>query len=95
MHVVHTKGTFLPSPHFFLFLSALKMHQNQQYNHENKGFFHSPALLINMTILFVCVVATGTFVMAPAEPGEPAYVFVPVHGGADLAQREGGGGGFL
>lgn len=33
--------------------------------------------------------------MAPAELGEPAYVFVSVHRGADLAQREGGGGSFL
>lgn len=33
--------------------------------------------------------------MAPAELGESAYVFVSVHRGADLAEREGGGGSFL
>lgn len=45
-----------------------------------------------MTMLFVCAVAVGTFVMAPAELGEPASVRVALHGGAHLAQREGGGG---
>lgn len=45
-----------------------------------------------MTMLFVCVVAIGTFVMAPAELGEPARIRVALHRGADLAQREGGGG---
>lgn len=30
--------------------------------------------------------------MAPAELGEPASVRVALHGGAHLAQREGGGG---
>lgn len=48
-----------------------------------------------MTMVFVCAVATGTFVMAPAELGEPACVCVALHWGADLAQREGGGGNCL
>jgi len=48
-----------------------------------------------MTMVFVCVVAIGTFVMAPAELGEPARVCVTLHWGADLAQREGGGGARL
>lgn len=43
-------------------------------------------------MMFVCVVAIGTFVMAPAELGEPARLCVALHRGADLAQREGGGG---
>ncbi len=43
-------------------------------------------------MMFVCVVAIGTFVMAPAELGEPARICVALHWGADLAQREGGGG---
>lgn len=50
------------------------------------------ALLISMSMMRVCAVAIGTFVMAPAELGEPAHVGVAVHRGADLAQREGGGG---
>ena len=45
--------------------------------------------------MFVCVVAIGTFVMAPAELGEPARICVTLHWGADLAQREGGGGNRL
>lgn len=50
------------------------------------------ALLISMSMMLVCAVAIGTFVMAPAELGEPAHAGVALHGGADLAQREGGGG---
>lgn len=33
--------------------------------------------------------------MPPAEPGEPSGFCVPLHRGADLAQREGGGGDLL
>lgn len=43
-------------------------------------------------MMFVCAVAIGTFVMAPAELGEPARICVALHRGADLAQREGGRG---
>lgn len=46
-------------------------------------------------MMFVCVVAIGTFVMAPAELGEPARICVALHWRADLAQREGGGGDCL
>lgn len=42
--------------------------------------------------MFVCVVAIGTFVVAPAELGELTRVCGALHRGADLAQREGGGG---
>lgn len=44
------------------------------------------ALLISLTTTLVCAVATGTFVMAPAELGEPARVRRSLHRGADLAQ---------
>lgn len=37
------------------------------------------ALLISMTMMFVCAVAIGTFVMAPAELGEPARICVALH----------------
>ncbi len=50
------------------------------------------ALLISMTMMFVCVVSIGTFVMAPSELGEPAGVCVALHWGADLAQWERGRG---
>lgn len=43
-------------------------------------------LLISLAVTFVCAVATGTFVMAPAELGEPARIRRPLHRGADLAQ---------
>lgn len=42
--------------------------------------------LISLAVTSVCAVATGTFVMAPAELGEPARVRRPLHRGADLAQ---------
>lgn len=64
-------------------------------NHRIGVFSFLSAVLISMMMGFVCVVSTGTFVVAPAELGEPAHVFDPVHRGADLAQREGGGGSFL
>lgn len=36
--------------------------------------------------MFVCVVAIGTFVVAPAELGELTRVCGALHRGADLAQ---------
>lgn len=44
-----------------------------------------------LCLCFACVVTVGTFVMAPAEPGDPAWLCVTLHRGADLAQRKGGG----
>lgn len=37
-------------------------------------------------MMFACVVTIGTFVMAPAELGDPAWLCVTLHRGADLAQ---------
>ena len=92
-------GKFVSPQSFILIKTVLKnlsMHQNQQFITNNQRidefFFFFSALLISMTMMFVCVVTIGTFVMAPAELGEPARICVALHWGADLAQWEGRGG---